>query len=363
MCYLNHFKIQVKAPYLQVGSQKRHSSSLGTGDPALPSPPMKKSRPEDQPTPSSGRKPPVPTIRCPVSSCDWEETTSKYKLKLWHHLLKHPGFPRLCCDYHRCEARFNTEEEKKVHVAAVHKKTKTAWHCPADRCNRVCPSSNALRQHIIAFHPQMKLLLCGVKGCATSFKSGADQDAHYLEKHPEGLVPCRDGNCPKFFLHYETESRHHTSDHLQVTFHCLVKTCGEIFPSHLRRMHHLRSSHEDFKRYSCRQHGCEEAFMRLAEAKQHFKDKHQKPPPALACTDKDCSLTFLHLSALVDHQIESHSLPVFICSALNCGKKYTRHNSLQKHIEFCHQRAVHSCTWPGCLKEYPTRSGLSWHIQ
>lgn len=79
--------------------------------------------------------------------------------------------------------------------------------------------------------------------------------------------------------------------------------------------------------------------------------------------NKDCSLTFLHLSALVDHQIESHSLPVFICSALNCGKKYTRHNSLQKHIEFCHQRAVHSCTWPGCLKEYPTRSGLSWHIQ
>ena len=231
------------------------------------------------------------------------------------------------------------EEKLKNHTPIIH------YSC--DKCQKMYPSKDLLRRHVIKYHSE-KTYKCDK--CEKEFVTEKGLSTHETIKHEES---CH--QCDKSFT---TKGR--LKNHISIVHEGLKRIscdqCKKKLISKVDLSRHVKRFHSE-KTYKCDM--CEEKFVTKMGLNRHKAIKHEE----IGVKNKCCHICRKQLKSRTayNHHIIRHQVPEHKCD--KCEKSYHFLRQLQQHVNIKHEdtsKVGVICQY--CGKQYKSQNAYNYHI-
>uniref|UniRef100_A0A6P4EM96 Zinc finger protein 41 n=1 Tax=Drosophila rhopaloa TaxID=1041015 RepID=A0A6P4EM96_DRORH len=145
-------------------------------------------------------------------------------------------------------------------------------------------------------------------------------------------------------------------------FRCEI--CSDEFIEERRLILH-KKEHEGHMLYHCSEPGCEKAFNRFEDLRQHELE-HSKVGTRFICQEEGCNRMYRHKASLKHHQSKAHAIgkPLKTHMCEFCGRVFKNLSALSQH-RFTHNDQMqlpYACEMPDCTCRFYSKEKLKIHM-
>ncbi|XP_017080416.1 gastrula zinc finger protein XlCGF46.1 [Drosophila eugracilis] len=146
------------------------------------------------------------------------------------------------------------------------------------------------------------------------------------------------------------------------TFKCDL--CDDEYRDERRLMLH-KKEHEGHMLYHCTEPGCQSAFSRFDNLRQHELE-HSEVGTRYACEEDGCNKMYRHKASLKHHQSKAHDIgtPLKMHMCEFCGRQFKNGSALSQH-RFTHNDQMilpFACEMPDCSLRFYSKEKLKIHM-
>ncbi|CAG2103451.1 unnamed protein product [Medioppia subpectinata] len=306
--------------------------------------------------------------------CDYRECAQQfvdYGRLLRHQLHKHPEahteWPWFECPHTDCEYMTKIRSLLRGH-RSLHKRSKKAkevlpmtpdgqFICDFVGCGKRFSRRDQLIRHKCVH--RLTASVCGVDGCAATFKNPRQLRTHRWRQHNKGAQHCGHPGCDYRSGSLYTLKKHRLTHTGDKPFECELDDCSQAFRLEKMLTDHQKRVHwqhfPDLPWIQCTHIGCEWRTKLQTDFTTHAKS-HTKPYKCSQC-DKCFSVS----EDLRRHRIRHDDSLKIPCHWPGCDKKFVRLAEMKRHLNAHSGERVYRCQWPGCDKQYVNEYSLSSH--
>ncbi|KAH8364377.1 hypothetical protein KR084_006425 [Drosophila pseudotakahashii] len=149
---------------------------------------------------------------------------------------------------------------------------------------------------------------------------------------------------------------------LHIIFKCDI--CSDEFREERRLFMH-KKEHEGHMLYHCTEPGCDEAFNRYENLRQH-ELWHSEEGERFVCEEEGCHKMYRHKASLKHHQSKAHDIgkPLKTHMCEFCGRVFKNGSALSQH-RFTHDDQMelpYACEIPDCTLRFYSKEKLKIHM-
>ena len=281
----------------------------------------------------------VKPFQCDIPGCSWAFVTRN---KLNRHKLSHGSEKYFSCNIQGCNKNFTTVYNLNSHLK-LHQRS-FSFSC--EKCEAKFQTEREREVHLSQRHKQEvePHLKCSVPGCQAAYFTRTSLNNHVKTHSTVSQTTCE--VCAKVFAKKSQLTTHMVFHTGERPYHCQYEGCKWSFPTKSKLARHRRT-HTNERRFVCAL--CEKTFSRSEHLQQHSQTHAQRNSASQAtaaqCPVLTCSRSFTTTAGLRSHMRSVHSKDTVVegedisagqldfVALLSCVQEYNIPTDLQLPVQ------------------------------